>query len=672
VSRPPYANPIRPRLRRLASRLRRDRSGSIAILTTVCLLVMMGMAGFALDLAQAYFARATGQRIADQSAVAAAFAYSNSSNSQNVAQRAAQSLATTNGIGGGTVTTQIVNSPANDGNKAAMVTVTTPVSVSPFGLTLAASAQHSGSVLSFNVSATAYAEIQQSMAPCLVALGSAGVSASGGTTISASGCAVSSDGNVAGSGGAQITAQGIYAVGTISPTGTGCNGGACVSTSPASGEVFPGSSAPTDPYAAANVFSRMSTVAALAAPVFPSLGSVTSGGAALTCSTSSPTLTVASGVHGTVSTSYYPTCSTINFTGGAETDIGGSGLQLTGNAVTLNFAAGVYKINGISLSGSTAVTINTSGAVTFEIWNGISTSGSTSVTFNGPATYDVQGGISNGANGAMVFTNNGGGASSFTVAGGISVTNGSASFPAGTYSITSGGSSGYGIYVSATPVTFGNGSFNIAGGIYAGGGDTLTFGGALNAGSVFQVEAAAGGNDALATGGGGSFTIGSFTNVDLDGNVLIAGNLSLGAGAYTIDGTLNASASGGNSIIGTSVSIVAAGAVSLGAGYSTVSLSAPSTITGATQGSAGTVVLASEATGGSTVTAGATGTTLVGTVYTPNGALTVAGAGHISGGGGCAEVVASSLNFSGGGSLSTTCSLSGGSGGGALTVALVQ
>lgn len=686
--------PLEPpdRILRLARRLRGDRAGSIAIIAAVCLVLLAGVTGLALDLAQAYAAKAASQRIADQSALAAAFAYNNSSSSSTAAQNAAQSLATTNGIGAGSVNAQIVNSPSGDGNKAVKVTVTSPVAVSPFGRIATASPQRTAGLLTFNVSSVAYAEITQNTVPCLVALGSSGIAASGGVTVTANGCAISSGGNVTVSNGPTITAQGVYAVGTISPTGSACNGSGCIVTSPTAGQTFPGSSAPTDPYANANVFGRLPTVAAETAPSFPSgLGSVGSGGAAIACSGSN--LTVPSGIHGGIAITYYPACSAINFTGGAETDIGGSGLQLSGVAVTMNFAAGTYKIAGICISGSSAMTMNIATGAVLEIWPascngasvGIGLSGSTSLTVNGPGTYYIQGGINQGSSGALSFNNGTGSATStFYISGGITISNGSASFPSGTYAISSGNASGWGIQVSTNGgVTFGNGSYKIGAGISLGGGDTLTFGGALNSSAVFQVMAntassclmsgaTGSSNCALITGGGGSLTIGSYTDVDLNGNVEIQGNLSLGSGAYTINGTFDAAGAGGNSITGTGVSIVSAGAIAFGAGYSTVNLSAPTTLGSSTVGSASTVVLASESTGGSSVTAGATSTQLVGAVYTPNGALSVSGAGHISGGGGCVEVIASSMNFSGGGSLSTTCSLSGSSGGGAVTVALVQ
>ncbi len=631
-----------------------DKRGSITIIAALCLVVLVAAAAIALDLAKVYLTKSADQRIADQSALAAAFAYGQSSNSTITAQQAATSFATSNGATGATVTTQIVNSPKNNGNKAAMVVVTTPVSLSPFGQATAPALL--GSV---SVSATSYAEIHNAIGPCLLALGNGGLTSSGGTSVTATGCAAASTGNVTASGSGSITAQAIYAVGSIT-----ASGGASIQSSPTAGQLYPSGSAEPDPYSSANVFSRLPTVAAMATSSFPSVGSAPSGGSTQTCTTVVPILTVGPGQHGTVSTTYYPACTIINFTGGAETDISGGGLSLSGAGVVMNFAPGTYKINGIYASGATPVIMNLTGAGpwVFYIWpttagsNGIDIEGSASLTVNGgPATFYVQGGIKNGSGGAMSFLNTG--SSTFYVAGGINIANGPGIFPNGYYTITSGDSgNGAGIDVNGgSTATFGNGSFNIAGGILLGGSANLTLGSQLDANSVFQIPSVAKNNDAILTGGGSTLTLGAFTNYDIDGPVVIQGNFYPGAGTYTINGAFNAAAAGGCCITGTGVSFITSGAVTFGAGYSTISLSAPTAITNATQGTLSTVAIASNSATASAISAGASNTTIVGGIYLPNAALELGGAGRLTGGGGCLMVVANSLTFDGGSSASTTC-----------------
>ena len=654
-------------------RLRADRRGSIAIMAALSVILLAGAGAMALDLAQIYLTRSSNQRIADQSALAAAFAYEQSSNSATTAQNAASSLAIANGASGSTVVTAIVNSPANDGNKAAQVTVTTPVSLT-FGRAITASAQNLAGLMSVNVTATAYAEIESKVTPCITALGSSGVAATGGTSLTATGCAVASDGGVVAASGPTITAEAIYAVGSISPSS--CSGtGACVQSSPTGGQLFPGSSAPVDPYASAGVFSRMSTVADMTAGSF-SMASAPSGGTTETC----PGSSLPAGSYNTITTTYYPVCSTISFTGGAGTITNISGLQLGGPGVTFNFGPGTYNINGISIPSSTPVTINMTGSPTINVWAGVSLGGSSSLTVNGAATYYVQGGIKNGSAGSLTFSNASG--SAFYVAGGIDIGNGPGTFPSGTYVITSGDSTGAGIDVNGgSTATFGSGSFAIAGGINVGGGGSLTIGGALNANSVFQIPSVDNSGYAIETGGGSTLDLGcssssncpGFTNFDINGPMLLQGNVYLGSGAYTINGALDAGSAGGCCIVGTDVSIVTSGAITFGAGYSTISLTAPSTITGATQGTASTVVLASESSSASTIAAGASNTSVVGAVYIPNAALTLSGAGNLSGGGGCLQVVTNGISLAGSGAISTSCASLGSSAtSGSGSVALVQ
>jgi hypothetical protein len=120
------------------------------------------------------------------------------------------------------------------------------------------------------------------------------------------------------------------------------------------------------------------------------------------------------------------------------------------------------------------------------------------------------------------------------------------------------------------------------------------------------------------------------------------------------------------------VSIAASGALCFGAGYSSVNLSAPTTIDGSSVGSAATIALASSSTTAAAVTAGATSTVVVGAFYVPNAALTINGGGNLNGGGGCLQVVSASLTFSNDANgVSTSCASLGGSAA-AATITLVQ
>ncbi len=636
------------------------RRGSVALLSAASMLSLIAATATAFDFADAYLIRTSDQRIADQSAIGAAFAYAQSG-STPTAQAASASLAVANGAGGASVSTSIVSSPSGDGNLAAKVVVTTQMPLSGFGRMTAGSGN--GGFSSLGIAATAYAEIHAGT-PCIIALLTAGVAATGGVSATATSCSIASNGNVSASSGAKITAQAVYAVGSISATN-----GASITTSPNAGQIFPASSKQADPYANAGVFSRLPTVAAMTAPNFPSVGTAPSGGTAMSCN---GTLTVAAGSHGTISTSAYPSCSSISFSGGGETDIAGSGIQIGGGSVTLNFAAGTYKIDGLNTGSYGTTTVNLTGNPTLYVWNGITTAGGSALTINGSGTYYVQGGIRNAGAGALTITNtNAATPSAFTVAGGITVSNGSASFPAGTYIVTSGDGTA-GIDVSGgDKASFGNGSFQIAQGITIGGGASLSIGAALTGSSVFQIPTTGSAGDAILTGGGSTLSLGSFTNFDLNGPMVLQSTLTLGTGAYTINGAVNVSSSGGGSVTGNNVSIVAAGPISFGAGFSTVSLTAPASITSATEGTAPTIVLASQSSSASVVTAGASNTMVVGGLYTPAAALQLAGAGTLTGGGNCLQIIAGSISLGGGSAISTNCSALAASGG-AGSVALVQ
>jgi len=647
--------------------LRYELRGSVAIVSALGMSAMMYSAAIALDLANLYYVKSADQRIADQSAIAAAFAYQTSGSAVTAANTAI-SLAKANGSGNATVTMSIVNSPSGDGKQAAYVVVTSPVALSGFGHATTMSPARPAGIPSFTVSAAAYAEIHGAGA-CIIALQTAGggVAATGGTKITATSCDLASNSGITVSNGPTVTAPASYAVGTIS-----VSNGATLN-----GAQYPNSSKQSDPYwpsgdAASPVFSRLDTsfFTTPTAPGFPSMPSAPAGGSTTTCT---GTLNVAgNSSYGTIQTSSYPTCTLINFSGGGTTSM--LALSLSGPAVTLSFGPGTYKIGSITIQNYGTTTVNLSGSPVLDVYGKVNLEASSPINFNGTATWNIEGGISDSTSAAVTFSNSDSSSSSnFTVAGGISVTNNAASFPNGTYIITSPNSSNNaGLYVSGgAAATFGNGSFDIAGGIVIGGGASLSIGSALNASSVFEIPTVVSGNDAISTGGGSSLSIGSFTNLDINGTMLIEGNIALAGGITTINGTLDMAASGGGTLTASGVSLIASGPIAFGQGFNAISLSAPQAITNSSEGTAPTIALASASTAASTITQGATNTSVTGAVYIPSAALAVSGAGNLTGGGGCVQIVAGSISASGGGSITTNCG-SLGNGGGAGSVTLVN
>jgi len=667
-----------------------DQSGSIVILVAVCLMVLIGATAMGLDLANLFLAKSLNQRIADQAALAAAFAYSQSSNSAATASTAASSMAVANGAGSAGVSTSIVASPTGDGSNAARVVVTSTVALSPFGKALLAAG-----IVSYNVAATAYAEIQTAATPCVIALATTAQSGTGinaaGSPVTATGCEIASNQNVTTSGGGTISASAIYAYGTIS--GSSITGTQHTLTT-----------VQADPFASANVFSRMSTVSGLTAPSFPSVGSAPTGGSALaTCNTANPTLTVASGTYTGITVG--SGCTTITFTGGSSSTNISGGINTTAwtptSSTAMSFAAGTYNINGISIgnasnSGSNNlfnITISTTGSVTFNIWSGFTVQGCSSLLVNGPATYNIQGGFSDlnyatscPTHPTVVFNNSNGGNSTFAIAGGsnksaLTVNGNSATFPAGSYALTAAtGCSGscVGLTLGSSAVaTFGNGSYQISasnGGISVGGSATLTIGSQIDNTSVFQITGITSTYNAINTSSLSTLTLGSFNNFDLNGAVNFGSSATLGAGTYTVNGAFNACSNSG-SLSGTSVSIIASGAVCFQDIYP-ISLSAPTAITSATVGTASTIVVASSfastsiSTPAVTVNTSNGTTTLVGALYMPNGPLTVTNGGNLLGNGNCLQVIATSMKFSNDAhGLATTCT---GLGGSSASISLVQ
>ncbi len=649
-----------------ARRGRAGRKGSVAIMTAAGMSALIPCAAIALDLANLYYTMSLDQRIADQSAIAGAYAYQQAGSSLTKAQSAAASLAVVNGAGSATVATSLVDSPSGDGNKAILVKVTSPVSLSGFGR-YATESTATPSGATFKASGSAYAEIHSST-PCILALQNGGISGSGAINVAATGCSLASNGNVTATGGAKIVAQAVTAVGSIT-----ANNGGSITTSPTGGQVYPSASQSPDPFANAGVFTRLNTVVtALTTPTLPSMGSLPSGNTSLTCNSSSPTLTVAAGNYASITAN--SGCTKISFSGGTQTSIS-TGLYVNAGT-TINFAAGTYQINQIDIAGSGATTINANGTVTFDVFNNFDLNGSASVTVNGPATYNFAAGNTSGAildysSGAMTFTNaNGSGTSTFNMNGGMSFSQGGgATFPQGTYTIVS---SNQGINVgNVTTVTFANGSYSISGltgGILLASSAHLNIGSAMNADSVFQIPSVGNNDYAINTGGGSSISIGSFPYLDINGPVTISSSMTLGGGVISVNGQFTTCQSGGGTFSATGVSIISNAAVCFAQGFTAVNFSAPSTITGSTVGTAPTVALASESTSASTITAGVAAV-MTGAAYFPNSTLTFSGSASFGGGGGCLQIVGGALTWAGSASTATTCSsMTAGSG----AVSLVQ
>ncbi len=206
------------------------------------------------------------QRVADLAAYAGALAYNATATTASVTS-AANAVASLNGVASGNVSATLVSSPSGDGNQAVRVSVT-----SSLPLYLASAI---GGATSLAVSASSYAELNVQTTGCIIALssGGAGVTLSGGTAVSASGCSVASNASEAVPCGATITSKWVT-YNSAAPT-VGCSGirGPGGTTSSISQKLT------SDPLAGAAgvtaATSHLTTVSSLASPAAPT---VTSGG----------------------------------------------------------------------------------------------------------------------------------------------------------------------------------------------------------------------------------------------------------------------------------------------------------------------------------------------------------------------------------------------------------
>ena len=182
-------------------RLIRGRRGSVALVVSMASLAIIGVAAFSVDLGNAYSSLNKDQQIADAAAYSGALAYSQNQTSASV-NNAVSRIATLNGLPSSAITGSVVSSPSGDGNSAIQATVRT---TNPIYL---ASALSGGS--SMSISATAYAEMKGGTAGCITAIQASGqgISVTGGTSITASGCAVASNGTVPGQNSSVYTTCG--------------------------------------------------------------------------------------------------------------------------------------------------------------------------------------------------------------------------------------------------------------------------------------------------------------------------------------------------------------------------------------------------------------------------------------------------------------------------------
>jgi hypothetical protein len=500
---------------------------------------------------------------------------------------------------------------------------------------------------SLPVVSSSYAEVGQgSASDCIIALSGSGtgISLSGTGSITADACKVASNGPVCANSGANpsdvITTKYLSY-----DTGTNPNSSSCTLTPPSgSSSVNVTQATVTNPLASN---SAVSTAAAR-------LGLNASGSCAATagtvCAIASPSV-----IGGTAITFAYSKVSS-GMPSGCTDSYPSSGVHDVSCTGT-----GPFNFGAITLSGGTTVTFG-SGSYTFGTTTCSGTANvsicntGTSLTFTGPDILVLAGSIYNGGGASMAL---GSGSSS------------------NSYDIGEDGG-GYSINVGTSKI--------------------MTFGDATGAGDVFETAGT------ISSGGGSCLALPATTEHDINGSILAAGGLVMGAGIYTVDGSVSLGNGGGGDasncptsgtttgltalgvtiVVGgarittpSGASPVSCGSISstfcVGAGYNTVKLTAPTS--GSTAQLAVIGPQTTTDTAGATFTSGASNTQISGAFYFPNGPINLSGAATLHDTvdtGACLELIGTSVTASAGTSTGSSCSGLGSSIGGAPRVGLIQ
>jgi Flp pilus assembly protein TadG len=623
----------------------RDRRGAVSVVAALALPVLIGFSALVGEYGRGLLVKSENQRVADLAAYAGALAY-NATGSTTSMTSAADSVAALNGVAAASVTATLVNSPTGSGSQAVQVRVQTSV---PLYLSQVLSSR-----TSLTVGATSYAELSAQAGGCIIALSGAGsgVSLSGGTSVTTSGCSVASNASLAVPCGTTLTTKAV-SYNTTAPV-VGCGG---IQPPAGTGSVSISKKALTDPLAAnagvTGAYSHLSGITNLSGPAGPSV----SGGTAVAFAYS-PATTQAQLVADGCSGSFASPVWTVTCPNG-----------------------GSYTFGAISLGGGITVNFNTGGsASTTYSFSGLIDNSGTALNF-GPGTYNIAKGVQNHGGASTTF-----GAGAFNI--GRAASNGIC--PA-QYSICN---------PAGATMTFGGpSSFSLQGGIYNGGGAHMTLGsGTTNSywigpssdgnafllggsAQLFMGDATGGGSntfqvvgDLNGSGAGGSCTtIAAAPQHDFRGSISLAGGMNLGAGVYSVSGYVAFGPSGGGDVtcggvatgvMGDGVTLVIGGSTTpasgtctglafcIGAGYGHVTLVAPSS--GATQDLA--VLGPSGNSAGALFTAGASNTSISGAMYFPNGAISMSGGANLGGGAGqCLEVVGTQVSLSGGSTMATSC-----------------
>ncbi|QKC99790.1 hypothetical protein EB231_24620 [Mesorhizobium sp. NZP2298] len=666
----------------------RNRDGNILIISALVMPVLIGMAALVTEYGAALVQQADNQRVADLSAYAGALAY-NANKSTDQMTATAVGVAVLNGVTAANVQVSLVASPKTTGVKAVSVSINT------YRTLFLARVLNDRQQLQIYANSVAEVGAQPQTPGCMLALDGTqtGVTLSGGTSISAPKCTVSSNNTVTVPCGTSISAIGVNYNSAAAPSQpcngiTGPNGAAAVITKKSTPDPLAGNAAVTAAVA------RFPTVAALSATTAPSAPTNTTGtnidfawnqtatmnaavAAGCTASWSQPTWTFSCGNKTTVN------LGTVTIGGGINLNFALNGAATTTynfagdftTSATTSFGPGIYNF---------AKTLTTAGTTTFKagtynFGKQVTTGGTT--TF-GAGTFNFTKGLTTGGGATTTF-----GAGTFKIGRSDTACSGSGQVSiCNTSTLTFGGPSVFelpGGYTNTggSTLTFGSGttnSYKIGPGsngdaITIGGGSTTIMADATGASSVFQVVGNVNGG-----GGGSCFVVSAAAQHDISGNFIGSGAILLGAGVYTVDGYFALGGNGGGSancngstisVSGASVTLVLSGKAKsssgscngyvfcVAAGYSNIVLTAPQS--GATAKLAVIGPTATTNTGGATFAEGGSNAQISGAFYFPYGPIVMNGGSSVLGSKTdstkCLQMIGSRITLSGGTTAASEC-----------------
>ncbi|WP_404713135.1 pilus assembly protein TadG-related protein [Sphingomonas sp. MMS24-J13] len=598
-------------------RLLKAREGSVIAISALALVSLLGMTGLAVEIGNGFAAKVRNQRVADVAALAAAIAYK-TSQLLAVAQNTANDVVVANGLS----ITPIVSQVSVGGVDGIQVSITTAVPIRIASVLTSAA--------SYNVTTIAVASLlTTNTTGCITALSnsSTAVSASGGASISASGCALVTNGTiVSDNSSAKVTAKSITAQ-AINDPAAAYNQNAVTTTPTARNWTLKANGA--------SDFVKPNTAAQTALCYVNKLTGYSDPDYAGGNTGCTSPLVVPAALSNNSTTDWS--------TGYTPRNQGGiSNYENSDYSCTYTIPAGTYTIRDLSIGGGCSVVFATGSTLTFRNLNMSGqalTFGDGDIGITG--TFTVNGNtivtMGNGAHSFGTLAIGGGkflqmGSGNFLVVGGINVSGG-AWLKVGTS--------------TNDTVTIGNDGAGNA--IVVGGGSKVCF-----TSDCSTPTAAAGtfsANGSVNVQGGGSLVVfpKSILHV-INGDLIATAGVIFGSGLYIIKGNFqNTTGSGSDSMNGVDVTFAMGGTLNF-AGGSQFDLAAPSTSNGY---GIQDILFLTKTTSGTSISAGAVGKAS-GLIYAPYSNFSSSGGSSISSNGSaCMMLVVNTITVTGSGTVNT-------------------